>query len=186
LLIGRDFVRPAARTPNLLRRDDASRRRTVILTNGFGGTDASPDLLRWFFRSVGHDARPVDLGRISDEVEALSELVAENATVLAHRAGGAGRVEHRRHVEPRGGTDASRCDRPDDHLRHPCRRRAELHLAGLPLLRGTPRRDPRRDRSTRTDTDRGSRHRHLEPQRRCREPGGVYRPLLPRTSRTSK
>ena len=87
LLIGRDFVRLAARTPNLLRRDDASRRQTVILTSGFGGTDATLNPLRWFLRSVGHDARPVGLGRISDDVEALSELVAEKATALAQRAG---------------------------------------------------------------------------------------------------
>lgn len=87
LLIGRDFVRLAARTPNLLRRDDAARRQTVILTSGFGGTDASLNPLRWFLRSVGHDAQPVGLGRISDDVEALSELVAEKATALAQRAG---------------------------------------------------------------------------------------------------
>lgn len=59
----------------------------MILTSGFGGTDASLNPLRWFLRSVGHDARPVGLGRISDDVEALSELVAEKATALAHRVG---------------------------------------------------------------------------------------------------
>ncbi len=55
--------------------------RTVLLVPGLGATDASLFPLRTYLRRVGHDARSIGFGRITDDVEGqylrLRDRVAE-------------------------------------------------------------------------------------------------------------
>jgi pimeloyl-ACP methyl ester carboxylesterase len=76
LLTPREAVRMPMRLPGLLRKK-ATRPSTVLLVPGLGATDVSLFPLRTYLRSMGHDARSIKLGRISDDVEGQYLRVVE-------------------------------------------------------------------------------------------------------------
>jgi pimeloyl-ACP methyl ester carboxylesterase len=82
LLIGLDLVRFTARAPRLrsLPRGDGA---PVLLVPALGAGDASLWPLQRFLRTLGHDARPIGLGRIDDDVVRLADRVGETAATVA-------------------------------------------------------------------------------------------------------
>ncbi len=85
-LIGRDVARLALaqrRLRTLPRGDGAP----VMLITGFGGTDRSVEPLRRFLGHLGHDARPLGLGRMNDDVQANFPEVGRRAARLAEETG---------------------------------------------------------------------------------------------------
>ena len=78
LLIGRDILRLVVRSPTLrsLPRGDGG---PVLLVPGFGATDASLLPLRRLLTSLGHDARPIRLGRMGDDIRALADRTIARA-----------------------------------------------------------------------------------------------------------
>ena len=78
LLIGRDILRLVVRSPTLrsLPRGDGG---PVLLVPGFGATDASLLPLRRLLASLGHDARPIRLGRMGDDIRALADRTIARA-----------------------------------------------------------------------------------------------------------
>ncbi len=57
------------------------------MITGFGGTDGSLFPLRLFLRRLGHDARPADVGRVGDDVEALYPEIGRRCQALAEQTG---------------------------------------------------------------------------------------------------
>jgi pimeloyl-ACP methyl ester carboxylesterase len=76
LLTPRETLRLPLRLPGLLRQR-ATKQSTILMVPGLGATDASLLPLRRFLRQLGHDARPINFGRISDDVEGQYLRVAE-------------------------------------------------------------------------------------------------------------
>jgi pimeloyl-ACP methyl ester carboxylesterase len=76
LLTPRETLRLPLRLPGLLRKR-ATNRATILMVPGLGATDASLLPLRTYLRQLGHDARPINLGRISDDVEGQYLRVAD-------------------------------------------------------------------------------------------------------------
>ena len=67
-LTARESFRLPAKLP-VLATKKAKIARTVLLVPGLGATDASLLPLRTYLRRVGHDARSIGFGRITDDVE---------------------------------------------------------------------------------------------------------------------
>lgn len=86
LLLGRDIVRLAWRTPGLrtLPRGDGG---PVLLTAGFGASDLSLLPLRRFLRELGHDPRSAELGRVGDDVRSLAPAIADRVRRIADETG---------------------------------------------------------------------------------------------------
>jgi alpha-beta hydrolase superfamily lysophospholipase len=87
LLTPREAIRLPLRLPSLLRKK-AARPATIVLVPGLGATDTSLLPLRSFLRTTGHDARPVGLGRITDDVEGQYLRVADVVARTADSVGG--------------------------------------------------------------------------------------------------
>ncbi len=86
LLLGRDLARSLIAAPGLrsLPRGDGA---PVVLITGFGASDQSLLPLRSFLRYLGHDARPVGLGRIGDDVLGLYQQVAQRVAAIRRETG---------------------------------------------------------------------------------------------------
>lgn len=86
LLLGRDLLRLAVRSPSLrsLPRGNGG---PVVLVPGFGATDASLYPLRQLLRRLGHDARPAGLGRVGDDIRVLADRIIERSVKLSVRTG---------------------------------------------------------------------------------------------------
>ncbi len=83
----REAFRLPLRLPGLLRRRSEVS-ETILLVPGLGATDNSLFPLRTFLRRAGHDARPIGLGRITDDVEGQYLRVAEVVEQTARSVGG--------------------------------------------------------------------------------------------------
>jgi pimeloyl-ACP methyl ester carboxylesterase len=81
-LAGKESIRLPFILPSLLKRK-ATHASTILLVPGLGATDASMIPLRTYLRRLGHDARSVGMGRISDDVEGQYVRVAAAAVRLA-------------------------------------------------------------------------------------------------------
>lgn len=86
LLLPRDLGRLVFRAPRL-RSLPRGRGAPVVLIAGFGSGDNALLPLRVLLNRLGHDARPVRLGRITDDVEALAPQVAGISLRIAEQAG---------------------------------------------------------------------------------------------------
>ena len=86
LLVGRDVVTSVLKSWRL-RSSPRGDGKPALLITGFGGTDPTLYPLREFLRRLGHDARSAQLGRISDDVEALYPRVVDRCRELAAAAG---------------------------------------------------------------------------------------------------
>ncbi len=82
LLTAREGLRLPLRLPSLLRHR-ATTRVTVLLVPGLGATDLSLAPLRAYLSHLGHDARSIGFGRITDDVEGQYLRVAEAAVKIA-------------------------------------------------------------------------------------------------------
>lgn len=86
LLVGRDIARLLWNAPSL--RDlPRGHGGTVVCVTGFGAGDASLAPLRALLRGLGHDARPAGLGRVGDDVDALTVQLGDQVGELAERNG---------------------------------------------------------------------------------------------------
>ncbi|MDJ0767853.1 MAG: alpha/beta hydrolase [Ilumatobacter sp.] len=86
LLLGRDVARLAMRSRRL-RTLQHGTGAPVVLVPGYGATDAALAPLRRFLTRLGHDARPVGMGRISDDVPGQFPVVTERAAAIADETG---------------------------------------------------------------------------------------------------
>ena len=86
VLVGRDIARLLWRAPSL-RNLPRGNGGTVVCVTGFGAGDVSLAPLRRLLRHLGHDSRPGGLGRVGDDVEALTVRLGEQVSDLADRGG---------------------------------------------------------------------------------------------------
>lgn len=82
LLVGRDVLRLALRSRSLSSLP-RGRGRPVLVVAGLGRGDGSLLPLRRTLTSLGHDARPADLGRVSDDIEGLAGRLGDRVRDVA-------------------------------------------------------------------------------------------------------
>jgi pimeloyl-ACP methyl ester carboxylesterase len=87
LFTPRETLRLPMRLPGLLRRRSATK-CTILMVPGLGATDASLLPLRTYLRQLGHDARPINFGRITDDVEGQYLRVADAVIATAKEVDG--------------------------------------------------------------------------------------------------
>jgi pimeloyl-ACP methyl ester carboxylesterase len=86
-LTPRESIRLPLQLPRLLAKAPRTSRKTILLVPGLGATDASMTPLRIYLRRLGHDARPVGMGRITDDVEGQYVRLRDHAEQVAKEAG---------------------------------------------------------------------------------------------------